>query len=823
LKEYTDIPSDVKAFADKMILSGSNIETVTTFGEEVSGVVIGKVLSVVPHEDSDHLVVCMVDVGSASEDGEPIQIVTGAPNVRVGALIPTALHGSTLPGGVKIKKGKLRGVVSNGMLCSAGELGFEDKVVPVLHKDGIWILPEEFSDLTDIIGEDAVKALGLDETVIDFEITPNRPDCLSILGMAREAAAVFDRPLTLPAFEAEDASTDASPSDHVAVEIRKPALCGRYVARIAKDIVIKESPWWLQRRLMFSGMRPINSIVDITNYVMLELGHPIHAFDIRTIAQGKILVDTAKEGEKFTTLDGTERTLAADMLLINDGEKGIAIAGVMGGLNSEIEADTKAILIEAANFNSDSIRLTSKRLGIRTEASARYEKGVSAELSADAAGRVCALISETGSGKILAGAVDNFPGKREPIAIDVRTARMNKLLGTGLSQEDMEGFLRRLGMTVVSEQGLLHVTPPHVRLDLKEEVDFSEEIGRIYGYDNLEVTLHKDNVEAGKSMRWALRDVTRDVLTGMGIDETQTYSFVSPKGVDKIRLPQDSEARHFVKLINPLGEENSVMRTLLLPNLIEALALNTHRSNAQAALFEVGNTFRATDAAADALPAERVHLSIGAYGEGWDFFALKGVIEGLLSRLGISNASFEPEENSGCWHPGRCARILIPAGLEDATDAHSASASAETSAALELGLFGELHPDAAAAYDIDEPVYAAELDLDALIEISDLLRHYEPLDKYPAVTRDISLLASEDVTVGRVTSIVTANGGSILESVKLFDVYRGQQIPEGMKSLSFNLVYRASDRTLTDADVAKVHEKILSELSTGTGATLREI
>lgn len=839
LKEYTDIDVDTEVFMERMIMSGSNIETAETFGQNLRNVVIGRILEVRPHEDSDHLLICRVDVGNAVVGGAPIQIVTGAPNVQEGILVIVALHGSILPGGVKIKKGKLRGVESNGMLCSATELGFSDKVAPLRHRDGIWVLPEEFEP-----GQDAVAAMGLDETVVDFEITPNRPDCLSILGMAREAAAVFGGGLRYPdtgsgaslaAGTGADMRLNADPgtdmgagveariglaestgsvgsgikeasgqvAGKIRIEIKKPELCGRYVARLAEDVVIEESPWWLQRRLMFAGMRPINNIVDITNYVMLETGHPIHAFDIRMIAKNAIVVDTAPEGSLFTTLDGTERVLSGDMLLINDGEKGVAIAGVMGGLNSEIEEDTTTILIEAANFNPDSVRLTAKGLGLRSEASSRFEKGVSAELSGFAADRVCTLIAATGAGRPLPGAADNYPGKKAQTAVDVRPDRMNALLGTHLSGAEMKAILERLEMQVECLGEILRVTPPHVRVDLKEEVDFSEEIGRIFGYDALDTTMHADGARAGMSDSWFLRGLLREVLTAQGYYEIQTYSFVSPKGVDHLRLPQDAPERQFVRLINPLGEENSVMRTLLLPNLLEILAGNYNRGNAEAALFEAGNTFR-LDAGGD-LPEERLSLALGAYGEGQDFFALKGAVESLLSRFGICGAIFEAASDAPAYHPGRCARIV--------------SAS---NAAL-IGYMGEIHQDVRAVYGLDAPACCAELDLDALVAAADLTRAYSPLDRYPASLRDISLLADESVTVGALCALIQSNGGGILESVSLFDVYRGKQIPEGKKSLSFSLTYRASDRTLTDEEVEKVHNGILETLRTETGASLREM
>jgi phenylalanyl-tRNA synthetase beta chain len=802
LNEYTNIEVGLDALAEGMILSGSNIETVETFGADIKNVVIGRVETVSPHEDSDHLVVCMVDVGSRSEDGKPLQIVTGAPNVRPGAFVPVALHGSDLPGGVKIKKGKLRGVESHGMICSPGELGFDDKVVPLAHKDGIWILPEAFT-----IGEDVVQALGLDETVIDFEITPNRPDCLSIVGMAREVVATFGGTLQYPNVKIADEDDSDTASNHIKISINKPELCNRYIGRVAKDIRIEESPWWLQRRLMFAGMRPINNIVDITNYVMLEYGHPIHAFDIRTIEGNEIVVDTAMDGELFTTLDGQERVLSSDTLLIKDAKKGTAIAGVMGGLLSEIESDTPMILVEAANFNADNIRRTSKKIGIRSEASMRYEKGVSAQLCGEAADRVCALIAQIGAGRVLGGVVDNYPVKAEQKSIEVRTARMNAVLGTSLSTSEIAEILRRLEIeSLETSDGVLRCTVPFVRLDLREEIDFTEEIARIYGYGRLSTTLHKDNVPAEVSNSWSLRGTIRQLLCASGLSEITTYSFVSPSGVDLLDLPTDSAKRDFIRLLNPLGEENGVMRTVLMPGLLQVLAGNAKKSNAEAALFEIGNTFRKADEGG--LAEERFSLSLGAYGEGWDFFALKGVLSLLFSRLGFKDVKYEAVTDAKTYHPGRCAAVSI---------------DSKQGGPVSIGLFGEIHPDVASRFEVDARVVAGEFDLDRMIAEANLTRSYTHLDKYPAVTRDISLLADEAVTVGTICGIAETNGGKLLESIRLFDVYRGAQIPEGKKSLSFNLVYRAADRTLKDEDVVKIHEKILTALAAGTGAALREL
>jgi len=808
LKEYVEIDVSAEEFAERMILSGSNIETVKNYAEGVSGLVIGRVISAERIDGSDHLNVCMVDVGTAYGDGEPLQIVCGADNVRQpGIKVIVSLPGAVLPGGFEIKKTKLFGTVSNGMICSAQELGFEEKAVPVKIREGIWIMPDDLE-----VGSDAVKAIGLDETVIDFEITPNRPDCLSIIGVAREAAAVFEKKLKYPDNStAVGAPGAGQAADFVDVIIEKPELCPRYVARVCKDIAISDSPSWLQRRLMFAGMRPINNIVDITNYVMLEYGHPIHAFDIRTIEEQTIVVDTASEGEIFTTLDEKDRTLSSEMLLIKDKKKPVAIAGVMGGRNSEVVDDTATIIVEAANFNADSIRRTSKRLGLRSEASSRFEKGVSAELSGSAADRVCALVAETGAGTVVEGSVDRYPGKADVRPIEVRVKRMNDILGTELSAGEMGDILRRLEMKAEPDEAgnNITVTPPHIRIDLTEEIDISEEIARIFGYNELDSTLHRDRAEAGASESWRLRSRVRSALTGVGYSEIQTYSFVSPKGVDRIALPQDSAKRNFVKLINPLGEENSVMRTTLLPNMLDILAGNFNHGNDAVRLFEIGNTFR--DIPDAELPEERLYLSMGFYGAG-TFADLKGATDILFAKLGIRGASYVSDTKTGSWHPGRCARIEIPCGGAERTGDD-----------LVLGHIGELHPDVRKEYDIDAPVFAAELDFGALVSVSDMTREYSQLRRYPAVTRDIALLADEDATVAEIERIALANGGDLLESVKLFDVYRGEQIEKGKKSLAFNLVYRADDRTLTDEEVNKVHARILKEIAEKSGATLREV
>ena len=811
IEEYTEgRPPHGADISERMVMSGSNIESVWDPGQGVTNVVLGRVTETLPHPDSDHLVLCRVEVGAASE--EPLQIVTGAPNVRAGDWVPVALHGAVLPDGKHIKKGKLRGERSEGMLCAAQELGFDDKVVPLASKDGIWILPDDLHDEA-LLGKNFFEAAGFaGDRVIDFEITPNRPDCLSVRGMAREYAAVFDLALlpvqTLPR-EGEAAPSGKHAEGLVRVRIEKPALCARYVARVAEGITIRQSPWWMQRKLMLSGMRPINNIVDITNYVMIELGHPIHAFDIREITGGEIHVDTAADGEAFTTLDGVSHALRADMLLIKDGARGVAVAGVMGGLNSEIREDTETILIEAASFDADSVRRTSKALGLRTEASSRYEKGVPPELSAVAADRVCALIEEIGAGKALAGASDCYPAPPARDAIPLRPSRVNAVLGTKIPTEKMAAFLRRLEMETAGNGDLYHITPPYVRVDLKEEIDLVEEVARLYGYDNLEMTAHADREAAAASKSWKLRGALRDVLTAAGYSEIQTYSFVSQAGVEKLGAQGDPNAVDFLYLLNPLSEESGVMRTILLPEMLETLAHNANHGVPECFAFEIGNTFHTRGAGE--LPHEAISLcaaaytglgSSGARGRTVDFFSMKGLAETIFAKLGFGAIQFVPESDDPTWHPGRCARMYYEN--------------------IRLGMLGEIHPDACARFGLETRVCALVLNFEKLTEFASLDRSYRALPKFPAASRDLALLAPEGTEAGALEKIIREKGGANLESVALFDVYRGKQVPEGKKSFAFNLVFRASDHTLTDEEVSSAVARILRAAESEAGAVLRE-
>ncbi|MBQ9015289.1 MAG: phenylalanine--tRNA ligase subunit beta [Firmicutes bacterium] len=816
LNDYIDPGVSTDEFCERMIMSGSNLETCEELGGGMERVVVGRIAKIEPHPDADKLVVCQLDVG----EEELLQIVTGAPNVFEGAYVPVALHKSRIPGplhgqpkqegGVKITKGKLRGVTSYGMLCSCSELGYEDKVVPVVHKDGIWILEDEYEP-----GTDFAEALGLKSAVVDFEITPNRPDCLAMVGMAREASATFGKPFSYPDIDIKEENGQGEAKDYVSVEINNPESCRRYVARVVTDVKVEQSPWWLQKRLMYAGMRPINNIVDITNFVMLEYGQPIHAFDIHQVKGGRIIVENAKPGEKFTTLDENERTLQGSMLMIKDAERPIAVAGVMGGLNSEIEDDTQTIIIESANFAGDSVRRTAKELGLRTEASSRFEKGIDPNLCADAADRVCRLIELVGAGKVCRGRVDVYPNPEEAKTIDIRVSRINAVLGIELSREEMVSMLESLEIKVEGSGDIMTVTGPTVRQDLVQEEDYIEEIARMYGYDKLPVTMPKSNNEVSIPYGWQLRDLVRDSLCAMGLNEIQTYSFVSPRSVDNVRIGEDSWERAFVRIINPLGEENSVMRTILTPNMLETLARNYNRKIEKVKAFEIGNTFMASELNKDHLPDEDYSLCIGMYGKGEDFFSLKGVVCELLAVLGIREPIFTAEPEYGPYHPGRCARISVAASEE------MKAVGVDTE---ELGLMGEIHPDVAEKYGMKgERIYCCEIMCGALQRKANTEIVYTPLPKFPSTARDIALLVDEDMEVGRIEAVIREYGGRILEDVRLFDVYRGQQVDEGKKSVAFNLIYRDKDKTLTDEEVTEVHSGVLDALKDKLNAVLREM
>lgn len=851
LKDYVDIDGiSAKEFCDKMIMSGSNLETCTELGAGIEGVKLGKILEIEKHPDADKLVVCQIDVG----EEEPVQIVTGAPNVYVGAFIPVAVHNSIIPGplhgqpkvegGVKIKKGKLRGVVSNGMLCSPEELGYGDKVVPMPSKDGIWLLE---GDWTEQIGMDLVEALGLKDYKIDFEITPNRPDCLSMIGMAREAAATFGKTLKYP--DTTCNTSDEKAADYIAVEV-KSENCKRYTARVIKDVKIEQSPWWLQKKLMAAGMRPINNMVDITNFVMLEYGQPLHAFDIETVAGRKIVVDMATPGEKFVTLDGEERTLDADILMINDAEKPIAIAGIMGGMNSEITETTNTVVIESANFLRSNIRQSSKRLALRTEASGRYEKGIDPNLCEAAADRVCKLVEMLGCGTVLEGSVDVYPNVETAPVVKARVSRINGVIGIDLSREDMVKIFESLEMKVEGEGDTLLITPPTVRQDMLEEVDCIEEVARIFGYDNIPNTLPETATKAEFSKSWTLRAKLRDILCSMGANEIKTFSFMTNKDLDAIGIEEDSWERNMVELINPMGEDTASLRTVLTPGMLEVLGRNYSRNVESVKAYEIGLTYMKNLRESDGLPDEAYNVCIGTYGPEEDFFTLKGMIVEMLNVIGIKKVTFEAESEYGVYHPGRCARILVElegasrrdemlASMKERMTTMSESLAPEElkamqefvevlslggdQEAIEIGIMGEVHPDVAERYGIDTRAYCCEIFFENLLEFASEEIHYTPLPKFPAMTRDIAILIDEEVPVGNVVKAIEEHGAEILEDVKVFDIYRGEQVEAGKKSVAISLTYRHAEKTLTDEETQVVHSDILNTLNEKFNAVLREM
>ena len=809
IKDYVRLdkwPQD-KEFCDRMIMSGSNIETISYLGEGIENVKIAKVLSIDKHPDADKLVVCQMDLGKLGK----LQIVTGASNLYVGAYVPVAVDGSVVPGplhgqpkqegGVKISAGELRGVKSDGMMCGPQELGIADKCAPLVSKDGIWLLSGNYEDK---LGENIDEVLGLKDAVVDFEITPNRPDCLSMIGMAREAAATFGGELVYPKTECNTLTEKSS--DYIQVEV-KSDLCKRYTARVIKDVKIEQSPWWLQKKLIAAGMRPINNIVDITNFVMMEYGQPLHAFDIRSLAGGKIVVDVAEDGSKFTTLDGVERTFDDSMLMINDANGPVAVAGVMGGLDSEIKPDTETVVLESANFVGSSVRQTSKKLGLRTEASARYEKGIDPNLCEEAADRVCALIDELGYGKVLEGSVDIYKSPEHPQVVSARVSRINKVLGTDLSREEMVAILESLEMKVQGTGDEMIVTAPTVRQDILKEVDFVEEIARMYGYDNLPNTLPKLDVKAENSLSWETRRKLRDLLCAMGADEIQTFSFINQKIFDACRIDEESWERDTVDIINPMGEDTAAMRTILTPGMLEVLTRNYSRSVEGVRAFEIGKVFSKNYIQPEGLPDESFDLSIGVYGKDESFFTLKGMVECMFDMMGIKDVSYIAESEYGIYHPGRCARVVKVT---------------EKGEEVELGIMGEVHPDVASNYGIGDKVYCGEFFLDRLIEFSSREIQYSKPPKYPSTSRDIAMVVSESTPVAEIEKVIKEAGTEILRSVKLFDIYRGIQVGAGKKSVAYSLTYRHDDRTLTDVETEEAHAKVVEALKNNLGASIRD-
>ena len=787
LRDYVDIDIDTQEFADMMTMTGSKVEKVDFFGKETNGVEVCKILEIEQHPDADRLKVTKVEVAN----GEILQIVTNATNIKVGDYVPVARIGAVLPGDFKIKKGKLRGVLSEGMFCGAEELTIPSAFVEDHKKDGIYILDHQDSFE---LGMDVRDVLGINDALIEFEITSNRPDCRSIIGIAREAAVTLGKELKYPEIKVQACDEEMS----FEIDIQTD-LCKRYCGRVVKDVKVGPSPYWMQRKLIEAGMRPISNIVDITNYVMLELGQPLHAFDLDDIKYNKMTVKMAEEGEKFTTLDGVERTLTSDMLVIGNQDKTLDLAGIMGGENSEIKDTTTSIFIEGASFAKENIRATSKKLGLRTEASSRFEKGIDINLAEEAVNRACQLIEELGCGTVLNGMLDYYPQKEEVQKVTVNPVRINKLLGVNGPMDQFINILESLEFkcNLVSSE-VLELEVPTFRLDITEDADILEEIARIYGYDNIPSASLEGNATAGvKTDKQKFIDNVKSNSIACGLNEILTYSFVSPRGVDKINLPADDEKRNFVKIMNPLGEETSVMRTTLIPNMLDVISTNISHKVEEVSAFECGNTFIPQEG----LPIETKKYCVGMYGKEVDFFVLKGVIESVLNNVGLKGYEIEPETTNLTFHPGRCAKIVYNN--------------------IYIGTFGELHPDVIENYNLGQRVYVAEINIDTVFENLNLTKSYNPLPKYPSTSRDIALIVKDEVFVKQIEDIIKANGEDLVESYKLFDVYKGAQIEEGHKSIAYSITYRSKDKTLTDEDVAKVHEKILSELSEKLNANLR--
>ena len=882
LKDITD-----KEFNDEMTLSGSKVETIERPDENLKNVVVGKILEMKRHENSDHMWVCQIDVGQA----EPVQIVTGAWNVHVGDYVPAALHGAHLPGGVKIEKGKLRGVESNGMLCSLKELGMtaehdfpyaiitpaallndyhpidpakpsipadikpgdkvygpvlcgrveavesvdggynvrvndgtvtraaktacsnlhegdlvayntksdtictledlhaEQKEFPHCIADGIFVLQEEDAEP----GLNMAHILGFDDSIVEFEITPNRPDCLSVIGLAREASATFKRPLKL--HTPEPHGCGGSIADLVDIDIEDGDLCPRYTARMVKNVKIAPSPRWMRERLRNSGVRPINNIVDITNYVMLEYGQPMHAFDFSCVEGGHIIVRTAREGETIQTLDGNERKLTPNMLCICDEHKPVCVAGVMGGANSEIVGDTAMVLFESANFNGVSVRRTASALGMRTDASSRYEKGLDMMNTIKAVERACELVELLGCGEVVDGVMDVVAKEKAPTVVKLEPDKINALLGTELSEDLMREILVSLGFILNGDD----IYVPSWRGDVEHYSDIAEEVARFYGYNKIPCTLMRgETTRGGFSEQQRFDRTIGGAVRALGYDEIITYSFISPTYYDKIRMPKDSSLRNSLKILNPLGEDTSIMRTTILPSMLEIIARNHSYRNKSARLYELGKIYLPRE---DGLADEPKYLSLGAYGDGVDFFSFKGSIETLLHELRITDVKYVACANNDSYHPGRCAKVY-------AGD-------------VELGVFGQIHPLVAATYGVDAEIYAAELRFDALYSVRGGIPVYQPLPKFPAVTRDIAVVCDEAVTVGALEESIRRGAKGLLKEVTLFDIYRGPGVADGKKSVAFNLVLRADDRSLTGDEADEDVQSILAALSADHGAVLR--
>lgn len=798
IKAYVpDLDVTAQEYADAMTLSGTKVEGYEKLDADLDKIVIGRIEKIEKHPDADKLVVCQVNIGTGTT-----QIVTGAPNVFEGAKVPVVLDGgrvagghdgSKTPGGIKIKKGKLRGVESNGMMCSIEELGSTRDMYPEAPEEGIYIFPEDAQ-----VGENAVKALGLDDVVVEYEVTSNRVDCFSVVGIAREAAATFDKTFVPPVVK--ETGNDEDVNDYVKVSVENTDLCPRYCARVVKNIKIGPSPKWMQRRLASVGIRPINNLVDITNYVMEEYGQPMHAYDLETIAGHQIVVKTAQDGETFTTLDGQERKVDKDVLMICDGEKAIGIAGIMGGENSMITDDVKTMLFEAACFDGVNIRKSSKRVGLRTDASGKFEKGLDPNNAKAAIDRACQLVEELGAGEVVGGIVDVYGKEKHPVRVPFDPDKINAMLGTDISEEEMLGYFKKIDLGYDPETK--EVIAPTFRQDLFRLADIAEEVARFYGYDNIPTTLPNGEATTGKlSFKLRIEQAARDIAEFCGFSQGMCYSFESPKVFDKLLLPKDSPLRRTVEIMNPLGEDYSIMRTTSLNGMLTSLATNYNRRNKDARLYELGNIYLPKSLPLTDLPEERMQFTLGMYGKG-DFFSMKGVVEEFFEKIGMKDReTYDPNAGKPYLHPGRQANILYDGKV--------------------VGYLGELHPEVADIYGIGERAYVAVIDMPEIMEYATFDRKYYGIAKYPAVTRDISMVVPKHILAGQIEEVISAKGGKYLESYALFDLYEGAQIKEGFKSVAYSIVFRAKDKTLSDAEVTEAMDRILKALE-GMGIELRK-
>lgn len=789
IKAYVpELECSDQEYMDAMTLSGTKCEGYERLDADLDKIVVGQIEKIERHPDADKLVICQVNIGT-----ETIQIVTGAPNVEEGQKVPVVLDGgrvagghdgSRTPGGIKIKKGKLRGIESYGMMCSIEELGSSRDYYPKAPENGIYVFDDDVE-----VGADAVEVLGLHDTVFEYEITSNRVDCYSVMGIAREAAATFKKPFVAP--KTAPVGKDGDVNDYISVEIKDRDLCKRYCAKVVKNVKIAPSPEWMQRRLAKMGIRPINNLVDITNYVMEEFGQPMHAYDLSTIAGNKIVVRRANDGETFETLDGQERKLDSEMLMICDGEKPVGLAGIMGGENSKINDDVKDMLFEAACFDGTNIRLSSKRVGLRTDASGKFEKGLDPNNAEDAINRACELIEELGAGEVVAGMVDVYPEKKEEHTIKFDPDYVNKLIGFNLTEEQMVSYFPALELKY--DAATKTITVPTFRQDLIGMCDIAEEVARFYGYANIPTALPSGEATAGKlSYKLRIDEIARRVALYCGFSQGMSYSFESPKVYDKLLLPMDSDMRKSIIISNPLGEDFSVMRTSSLGGMLTSLATNYNRRNKDVRLFEMGNIYLPKALPLTELPDERMQFTLGFYGDG-DFFTMKGVVEEFLEQVGMKDrVHYDADAGKSFLHPGRQANIVYDGNV--------------------IGYLGEVHPTVCENYDMKTRAYIAVIDMPYVYEMSSFDKKYEGIAKFPAVTRDISMVVPKNILVGQIEEVIEKSGGKNLESYSLFDIYEGDQIEEGFKSVAYSIVFRAKDRTLEENDVSSAMKKILKGL-----------